>query len=61
MSPKPFWDLSTRDLYIVGSGETVLSLRATDILGTPHAEGGYRGWDIPAVGRMVFVRVIQEF
>ena len=42
-------------------GETVLSVRVTDMLGMPHAEGGYRGWDIPSIGRMVFFRVIQEY
>ncbi len=54
-------NLSTRDVYFFDSGETVLSLRITDALGQPHAEGGFRGWDIPAPGRLIFFRVIQEF
>lgn len=54
-------NLSTRDLYLFAAGETVISLRMTDALGVPHAEGGYRGWDIPAIGRMVFLRIIQEY
>lgn len=54
-------NLSTRDLYIVDAGETVLSLRVTDVLGEPHAEGGFRGWDIPAPGRLIFFRIIQEY
>jgi iron complex outermembrane receptor protein len=54
-------NLSTRDLYIFAAGETVISLRMTDALGIQHAEGGYRGWDIPTIGRMAFLRVIQEY
>jgi hypothetical protein len=54
-------NLSTRDLYLFSEGETVLSVRVTDMLGMAHAEGGYRGWDIPSIGRMVFFRVIQEY
>ncbi|MEQ8976947.1 MAG: porin family protein [Deltaproteobacteria bacterium] len=54
-------NLSTRDLYVFESGETVLSVRVTDVVGARHAEGGYRGWDIPTVGRRVFFRLIQEY
>jgi hypothetical protein len=54
-------NLSTRDLEIIGSSETVLSLRVTDVLGMAHAEGGFRGWDIPAPGRVISFRVIQEY
>ena len=54
-------NLSTRELYFFDSGETILSLRITNAIGHPHAEGGYRGWDIPAPGRMIFFRVIQEY
>lgn len=54
-------NLSTRDLYVLADGETVFSLRLTDIGGSPHAEGGYRGWDVPTRGRTVFLRLIQEF
>jgi iron complex outermembrane receptor protein len=54
-------NLSTRELYLFPTGETVISLRVTDVLGMPHAEGGYRGWDIPAMGRMIFLRLIQEY
>jgi len=54
-------NLSTRDLYLFGDGETVISLRLTDLIGDAHAEGGFRGWDVPTLGRQVFVRVIQEF
>lgn len=54
-------NLSTRDLYLFEGGETVISLRVTDIIGVRHAEGGYRGWDIPTAGRLVFVRLIQEY
>ena len=54
-------NLSTRDLYLFGDGETVISLRLTDLIGDAHAEGGFRGWDVPTLGRQVFVRIIQEF
>ena len=54
-------NLSTRDLYVFEENETVLSLRVTDVIGARHAEGGYRGWDIPTPGRIVFVRLTQEY
>ncbi len=54
-------NLSTRDLYLLGEGETVLSLRVTDVVGQRHAEGGFRGWDVPTLGRTLFLRLIQEF
>jgi outer membrane receptor protein involved in Fe transport len=54
-------NLSTRDLYLFEGGETVLSLRVTDALGIDHAEGGFRGWDIPTPGRLIFFRIIQEY
>ena len=54
-------NLSTRDLYVFGDGETVISLRVTDLIGAAHAEGGFRGWDVPTIGRTIFVRLIQEF
>lgn len=54
-------NLSTRELYLFQDVETVLSLRVTDLLAARHVEGGYRGWDIPTLGRTVFFRVIQEY
>ncbi|MEE2901912.1 MAG: TonB-dependent receptor [Myxococcota bacterium] len=54
-------NLSTRDLYLFSKKETVISLRATNILGQAGVEGGFRGWDIPRMGRSVYLRLIQEF
>lgn len=54
-------NLSTRELSLIGEGETVLSLRVTNVTDTRYAEGGSRGWDIPQLGRMIFFRVIQEY
>ncbi|MBI4819411.1 MAG: TonB-dependent receptor [Deltaproteobacteria bacterium] len=53
-------NLSSRDLFLFGDRETELSLRVNDVFHSPHAEGGHRGWDVPALGRMVFFRVLQE-
>ena len=54
-------NLSTRDLYLFSKKETVISLRATNIFGQAGVEGGFRGWDIPRMGRTIFLRLIQEF
>jgi outer membrane receptor for ferrienterochelin and colicins len=54
-------NFSTRELYLLPQKETVISLRMTNITGGQAAEGGFRGWDIPKMGRSIFLRVIQEF
>jgi outer membrane receptor protein involved in Fe transport len=53
--------LSTRDLVLVGDRETILSLRATNLFDARSTEGGFRGWDVPGRGRVIFFRAIQEF
>ncbi|MBI2377577.1 MAG: TonB-dependent receptor [Deltaproteobacteria bacterium] len=53
-------NVSTRDLFLFGEGESVVSLRVDDLFHEPKAEGGHRGWDIPLAGRTVFLRLIQE-
>jgi len=53
--------ISTRDLYLLEQKETVFSLSMKNITGSKGAEGGFRGWDIPRMGRSLFFRVIQEF
>ncbi len=53
--------LRTLDLQLFGAYPTELSLHAQNLLGTEYAEAGFAGVDMPALGRAVYVRLVQGF
>lgn len=52
--------LSTRDFRPWQPRETRVSLHVEDLFGTGYVSGGTLGADIPALGRRVYLRVLQE-
>jgi iron complex outermembrane receptor protein len=53
--------LTSRDVYLFGDKETLISFKAANLFNTPTTQPGFGGIDYPGLGRSFLLRMSQTF